>query len=556
MLQDIMKKHLEAHDLPAAERTTLRRLLARQEARRRMVPRDPHASRGFVRIERVASAEPMKLFGQTAPSFACNRIVLSFGAQSGEGKTRPGKPVLTALISEESLAQLMLSPNRSNDHIALTAESWLGERMPRWQGEEAHPGDVLEDQLSETLGERRAALDALREGVSGLTKAIPKGVRQEMSALLGKVASKGNVRFYLERHSENLQRILVQNRVEASTAALNMEAIGRAAEQGHLLEAQDTPEITAPDLARDDNAMLDAAMEKFTPEEAAVARRAAVAWLSGYLRETYPEVAYDADQDDPHAKRMRTALTRRATDEDRLRLENVAILISSLGNPYVNERRAQADGFKLTASCSFRQGGSHALHSSFPDHDHGYFALSIKVAAEDDSFGNRKIRGGTTVVEIGMSPEDLMTALRGHPTGQDLPCSIDRIASQGLKRVHIQGEMEAVIEGGAADPDVHAAERDLAQLLTQAGEIVQAGAQRAADRKALADLLERIDLSVEAFSGLEARDAESRAREMQGIVRDMNAGAMRAINDYVLEHHGRTLPMLAFDEQVASPTDI
>ena len=64
------------------------------------------------------------------------------------------------------------------------------------------------------------------------------------------------------------------------------------------------------------------------------------------------------------------------------------------------------------------------------------------------------------------------------------------------------------------------------------------------DRKELTDLIERIDLTMETFSEVELRDVQSRAGAMNHLVQEMNQGALKAINEYVMEHHGTELPMM------------
>ena len=73
--------------------------------------------------------------------------------------------------------------------------------------------------------------------------------------------------------------------------------------------------------------------------------------------------------------------------------------------------------------------------------------------------------------------------------------------------------------------------------------LIEGGAKRAADRKLLENLLERIDLSMETYSAFELRDVQDRAGRMNNIVQDMNRNSLQAINDYVLARNGCELPM-------------
>ncbi len=541
-MKKILEHYVKTSEPDENQRRIIQRLRSRLDAHASILPETEHAGRGFLRIERVAKAEPVPLFGQNVPSFAHNRVVVCFGTEGDAGLTVSGAPLMSALISEESLAQLMLSPNRTNGHVALTAESWLGETMPLWQGVKTRPDDLLDAAMSETLQARRDAVDALKEMASEGKGAISKARQQDMKHLLDRVMSKGDAKFRLERHAENLQRILVQNRVEASTAALNLEGIARAA-RGEVSLLEGGSDITNPSLARDKNGMLNAAMERFTPQEAQVAYLATLSYMGSILDEKHPDITYTPSSEDPHGQNIRAIL--RGVDPYEVKeLERLASLAGHLGNPYVNEKRELTDGQCLTASCSFISGGSEALHSSFPATDHGYFALRIETAYFENSFGNEKIRQGSTILELGLSPEDMMTALRGHPTGADIPCSIDHVAGIAVPRPKFPGDLEVIIKSDAVDPSVITARGELHQLVADASEMIAGGAKRVSDRQALGRMMEQIDLAMEEFSGVELRDVQSRADHMGALVNEMNRSALKSINDYVFDRHGCELPMI------------
>jgi len=542
-MRNILNHYAKNADLNRDDQKILTRLRARLDAQEAILPDTAHAGRGFLRIERVAKAEPVSLFGQSVRSFAHNRIVIHFGAEGDDGETVPGAPLMTALLSEESLAQLMMSPNRSNALVALTAESWLGEAMPEWGTQKTSPDALLDEAMESTLQSRRRAMDGLKVMSAEIKGAIPKAGQSEMKILLSQVIAKGDAKFRLKRHAENLQRLLVQSRVEASTAALNIEGIARAVHSEPVL-LEGGSEITDPTLARDRNGLLNAAMERYTPEEARVAYEATISYMKKVIDEDHPGSTYVPGSDDPHGQKVRSAFRDAERDQVKL-LEGLAGLAASLANPHINERRAAADGHSLTASCAFIEGGDHALHSSFPSADRGYFALRIETAFVENSVGNEKIRDGSRVVELGLSPEDMMTALRGHPTGANIPCSIDNVAGIAIEREELPGDLEVAITGGSADRNVAEAAMELETLISEATMIIEAGAKRAADRKQLADLIDRIDLAMEAYCGHELRDVQTRAGGMNSVVQDMNKSALQAINEYVLDRHGFELPMLS-----------
>ncbi|KKL18747.1 hypothetical protein LCGC14_2472430 [marine sediment metagenome] len=58
-MKDILNHHAKTAELGPDDKRILNRLLSRAHAREDMIPQTVHASRGFMRIERVAQAKPV-----------------------------------------------------------------------------------------------------------------------------------------------------------------------------------------------------------------------------------------------------------------------------------------------------------------------------------------------------------------------------------------------------------------------------------------------------------------------------------------------------------------
>lgn len=554
MLVKAIDYYLKIRDVPRLDRSLLRAVRERRLSHTAFLESlDPQANRGFLRIERVVSARPVTLFGQNAPSYAFNRISVSLGKDGPDGRRVPGKTLMSALISEESLAQLMLSPNRSNNKIALTSETYLGEALPPiCDSGRQSSSRLLEDAISSTSGRRLGAAAELMRMTTGLDKPISKARALDMRHLLERVLSDGDASFVLTRHAENLQKDLVQYRVEASSAALNIQEIAADLEQVRRLGCEEQlPDIPDLEVARNSNPLLDSAMDLYRPEEALACRDAMRCYMAASIQKNFPEgLDYDVMRDDPHAKILRNSLTWDMRGKVNItHLEKMAAMISSFGNEHVNEVRQKVDGYGLTASCSHISGGGLNLHSSFPTNDMGYFALRIHVGVLEESFGNEDIREGATFIELGLSPEDMMTALRGHPTGDDIPCSIDRLIGRGLPRVPHMTEIDRAIQHDGGAPGFLQARRSLQSLVSQASRIIESGAKKVADRRALEGLMPRIHEATEVLNAADAENIADRANDMNAQVRDMAREAISRIDEYVVEKHGISLTELQMEEE-------
>lgn len=552
MILEAINHYLRQGDPSDREREVLKTLGVRAASHR-----DFHASfppdmnRGFMRIERVASARPVVLFGQNVPSYAYNRIVISRGAEGPEGKPVPGKTLMTALISEESLAQLMLSPNRSNKRIGLTAESFLGDVLPPRQGRgRRSSSDLLNEAIGGTSDRRIAAVKELQSVVNGLQKGIGKLARQEMAGILRQIAAEGDAEFVLERHSENLQKDLVQYRVEAASAALSVSDILDDIDRTRLLGAPEPEfDITDLELARNSNPMLDCAMMMYRPEEALLCQKVMKLYIEKALQEAFPEgINYHADIDDPHGQILRKAVPWGSKrDVDTKRLEAMVSMSSTFGNPHTNRTRAIADGYGLTATSSYISGGDADLHSSFPAVGNGHFCLRFHVGLLSESFGNEDINEGHTFLELGMSPEDMMTALRGHPTGADIPCSLDRITGVSVPRPPFESEITRAISDRGDSPDYLSAKKALGATISEVREIILDGARTTADRRQLQTLVSLLDDHLSQFVTVEQDNISESADRMSREVASMARSAFALIDDHVQKKHGVSLASLAAD---------
>lgn len=546
MIIDAIDHYLNNHSPSADEVEVLRRIRLRRQAHDDFKAGfDARMNQGFVRIERVSRADPVMLFGQNVPSYAFNRITVSRGMDDEHGQRIPGESLLTALISEESLAQLMLSSNRSNRNIAMTLESVLGDTLPERRGlGRRTSSDLLSEQIDEFHDRRADLLQGLQAEVNGLERGLSKKAAEEYLSILQRIRPRDETSFLLRRHAENLQNDLVKYRVEAANAALNITDIMKEVEKVKRIGVNThEPDITDLELARNANPILDCAMKLYRPDEARICQKAVKAYFNLKLMEAFPEgIDYDVDVDDPHGQRLRKAVPWNSRNEvDTEPLESIAVLASSLGNEHTNKSRARADGYGMTASTSYISGGDTDLHSSFPATDNGHFSLRFHVGILEEGFGNERIQEAGTFLELGMSPEDMMTALRGHPTGAPIPCSLDRVTMQSVPRVTYESEITRAIQGGDESDDCLHARNRLEGILQAAEEIIRAGAKSAGSRRHLQQLISEAGDHLEVAIEAEAESISYRANRLNAEVQSMARSAMALIEDYVMEKHDFSL---------------
>jgi hypothetical protein len=551
MLNSAIEHYIRSGTPSQEDLHVLRRIVLRRRAHDALFDRlGEKANMGFLRIEKVASPEPVTLFGQNAPSYAYNRIVIRFGEDRDGGRV-PGAPLMSALISEESLAQLMLSPNRTNGRVGLTSDSFLGEKLPSFEGGgRTSSTDLLEGAIASSGERRLTGVRALQDAVNGLDRGINKKTAQEMEQLLRHVIPGSDAGFLLQRHAENLEKDLVQYKVEASSAALNLNQILSEIETlrrlGHSGDAHD---ITDLEAARNTNPMLDVAMDRLRQDEALICQKAVKSYLEARIRSVFPEgLDYNIDQDDPYGRSLKESIPFSQRDSEGVEsLKRLATLSSDLGNDARNSSRDQADGYSLTASCAFISGGSKNLHSSFPAGDAGHFTLRFHIGMIEERFGGEHIQEGSTFLEIGLSMEDMMTALRGHPAGEYIPCSLDRVAQRGLERVPAGGVIDKVIADEGEDRRLSGLREDIKPLVSEARDIIRSGARKSSERKYLADIVSRLGDLVEALNEAEADNIAYRADQMNAQVHTMAKDALSVINDHVVEKYGVGLHQIGQD---------
>ena len=302
MSVDAINHYLKHYTPGTSEINVLHRLRDRQQAHKDFQDSfDSRMNQAFIRIERVTSARPVLLFGQHVPSYAFNRIAINRGTNDESGKRVPGDSLLTALVSEESLARLMLSTNTTGNKVALTLESALGETLPTVKRHTRKTSlELLKEKIYEIHETKVRLIQTLWDNISSRNKELTKKASAEYLSTLN-VIRRFDTDFLLEHHMEDLSDNLVQYRTEAANAALNIYDLLKDVERLKLLEGNepDPADITDVKLARNSNPLLDYAMNLYHPNEVYIYRKAVLACLEDQLEKAFSgSLDYNPDKSD------------------------------------------------------------------------------------------------------------------------------------------------------------------------------------------------------------------------------------------------------------------
>ena len=491
------------------------RIVKAEQARDAFFASDPRASQGFIRVDRVFASDPVALFGQTAPSLAHNRISIHRGMDDPDtGERVPGDAIFTALLSEASLTNLMMNQNRGETDVAMTTESANGVRLGPFTPDRAQYDDLFEDMLSRTSGQTSENISALITSISQAKLPLSAKASETLINTLRRVGNADDTVFVLERHLQNLANERVQYQVEAAHTAFHIGSVLGARESTLQLGAPEGP--TPVDIARErvHNPILNALTCTFDDDECrvmAAAVRVSIAKICDKLAITYDPTG------DMHGSRFKKDfLTRDETIKKQV--VTLCILLNTCENTSVIERRSQTTPWQVTGVITSTQGEFSGLHSDFARVDSGYFRLSLATASEEVSFGNPKIRSGDEFLNLVLTSEDLMMALRGHPSGDFTRCTLLRCFGNAVPHEDYINRFDAVIKTDSdlsKGPEHDSVNACLAQIRAS----VSSGITTRAHRDALVKDLHDLRVAVNYFVASKHNKARHNAAEISEMVR-------------------------------------
>lgn len=428
---------------------------------------DPTAGAvGFLRVDRVLAPAPVALFGQDTPAMAFSRITVARGERDGQGGWRPSAIVFVARMSDRALTQMILSSNSTVDPATLTVERLGDTVLPAYAPPARRDSDAAFAQAMASMQSKTAkAVDDLRAALDGgaSTKARD-AARAALQRLQNSALDADTMAFYLQQRLDTLGKRRVA--VVADTAAAAVH--GAAAPAGTALLAGPAPEAFDPVALRATNPMLDSALDGPSEDEARAIRRLLALW---YAEKTGTTSAPDAE------------ITHWPTGQD---LARVGIAsgdhlffekVSSYARYAQTARAVPRDPRQAIAHLTQSNGWAGFMHSSLPNVDGKTCSIAFQTAWNEGSFGTARVRGTHhAFLEVMTTPDDLMLALRGHPSGSMVPCTFRVLAGQWTHQ-----------DKGAQDITVSDA------AIQEAKQRVLRSAQAAAFRAAHAALLAHLD---------------------------------------------------------------
>lgn len=417
-----------ADHLTPDEQAALTRLAARVEARAAYAcpTGDTEADvAGFVAFSRVFGNTPMPLFGQDTPALAYTRFTIARAVRGADGAYTPGDVLFEARMSDRALTTLIMEPNQGNGAGAMTAERLGTTTLPPYTAPQERPGDAAFDTArAEQAAKLDSVLADLRSAASsGASAKARTALAEALSRLTTRVRGHGGLDFLVEQRISTMGKRRVELVSEAAHAALHADRLADAFTQPRLAP----PDVAPFDRAQERSAspVYDAVLDPMEPEE-----RAAVLRVLDLERDAM--IANGANPDAFTANNRRTWPGSRATlgfaQADRARVEE----LGSIARAAIHKER-DTGPHGIVAGIIWAQGWTGFMHTSLPSNEGRHATLRLEAAWMEHSHGEGRIRStNSPIFEIMLSPDDLMMALRGHPTGAMTPCTFRRVAGHDL----------------------------------------------------------------------------------------------------------------------------
>lgn len=505
------------------------------------------AQSGFLLFEREFSAKPIHLFGQDVASLAHTRMRIFRGRRDAAGDLSPAEEIFSARISEKGLTDTLLLSNRATGApITIT-------RLGDFELPERTAIASKAERSSTTYGENKAhevagALEKLRGVVStDLSRPTPD-LKAAVSTVALRVRDIASITFPLERHVEEMSKLRTEVLTEAAHAALHA---GRVAD---ALATPAQPALEGPrqldwDEAAAEHPMVDSILDPL-PETLREALRVLIVAEVECYSKAHPRLADWLATDSNGRPEVRFPSPRdrgiafnftSEGSEAKEQIEKLERIWNWTFNPYVAESRAQYHPSQAALSVTQRSGWLGNIHSSLPPTEGHYFSLAVQPAYEEEELGSTRLRARhSNLVEVEMVGEDLMTALRGHPMGYPVPCSIRMLC--GVYRAPAERPMHAMtadirtyqsdLEASPEIVELRAALNDLNNLV----EAKRSGKKWAGEVEAATQRIER------AFAAAVPRAAQA----MEAGRSTVDHGVVKSA-EVILREIAKALPREAID---------
>jgi hypothetical protein len=424
LLETLLNNHKE--NLSETEISVMENIIRRNKAIKKADwPTDSSKDHiAFAKLERVFTQTPTPLFGQDAPALAYSRLSVWRGVEEN-GTYVPGDLIFSTKMSEQAVTRMILSSNRGSQNIPTTMESFGDLTLPPFT-----PGDNMDDSAyddartglrNKVLGD----LEAISENASagGAAKARAKA-KESISSMMSRVAMGYEAPFYVEQRMGTYNRRRVDVVSEMAHAALHADKITNATA---LLEAPDRHFDL--DVERQTNPMLDAFAGRFTVEDEQVLRKVMLLEIEKTCQDLdIPRSAFGTEESPNWPQSHKMPGHYHFKDGVKKELDARQSLFNSVWNTGVCQNRRQVTPHAMGVGVSQIHGWTGYLHSSLPATDDTYFTVRFSAIWEEKRFGHRDIYDmHSPVIEFGITSDDLMMMLRGHPMGKATPITLKTV---------------------------------------------------------------------------------------------------------------------------------
>ena len=536
-----MTKVLGAYTPTESEAADHARLLARYQTRDTIGANPVEKMASSFSIEVVNSHAPIDLFGQAVPSLKMNK--LSFFDRNGDH-------MLSFLMSEQAICNLLFDSNRS-DRVPATAIEADGFSLPTWR----HDPEVykLKNRVMNMREDHTPVKMAKYfEEIENSKGAIKKSTLSEIERIIhnraSDLSSNRTIDFYMERHMENLTAAKCDVLTEFANAATM-----HSSNQMYMLNTDYLPFDV--DELRQHHPMIEALNGFETEAEIAIMQKAiqqAVKATFENARLTQQAENYNPTEGgDYHceAKNHRSAIwdlnPRLARDEEDELEENLGIL-NRLANSYFNKhvlkKWHRPEMQQLCIESSIRESHGAYLNTEYNYGDQRIIEIRIDRGYIEDFYGKPQLQDTDNVMTVCIVREDFLSALRGSIGNQLFPCTtrtyagvyldahkladgIGQKALNDLIDIEDTADIEAMIERHQA----------LIELINPL--LAQDKISKKADKAALIDILKKMDDLMDAFRVIKDQHLDNGLDNLTlKVVNDISGSIQRSLEVLNLEN--------------------
>lgn len=484
---------------------------------------DIEARSAFIVFEREFSKQPIDLFGQDVPSLA-HTVIRVFRARKANNSNElsPAEEIFSARISEKSMTEWLLSQGRGDGGAPITVTRLGDLAFEPPQKSETEVSRALKTQLQDrqnTLDVRIADVNDIL--VPELTKPNAQ-LRDAISSLSYNARDVMNGSFLVERHFENMSQVRNQILTEAAHAALHSDKI--AATLNPDLKALPSPQPQDWNQLAGEHPLVHRTLD-LMPDDLRAGINTLITAEILELSKTQPKLLNClevVDGGDDVWLGSHRDLSQFVDTDTKKYARHLAEIWNWACNTHIDKSRIHYAADQAGMGLSRRTGDTRHIHSSLPAMEQDYFSITISPAYISGRSSTRIQSASSQTLELEIVSQDLMTAVRGHPTGAPTPCSIRSIAGTYIKPVEMPPH-DIAVNIKDVDRRIHASPQATAttEALQKLETVAHAKRSGKAWRKELDDALDDFHRAMEDLTKRASEEVNAGNREVTSFTSTM-----------------------------------